>query len=228
MKHLFLLFLIVSTSLLAVSCKSKGAEESTADTATTSGTTPQGTAYEIDVPRSELKWNAFKPTGTHFGTVPIAGGTIYVDGDLITGGSVEINMSGLEVKDSEGEMKEKLEAHLKGSVPGKEDDFFNVSKYPKATFNILGSTKLENDPLGTHMINGELRIKEITKPVSFKAVVDLASGVAIKATAEPFVIDRTEWDIKFKSKKFFDDLKDDFVNDEIKLELTVGAVKAAQ
>ena len=76
MKHLFLLFLIVSTSLLTVSCKSKGAEESTADTATTSGTTPQGTAYEIDVPRSELKWNAFKPTGTHFGTVPIAGGTI--------------------------------------------------------------------------------------------------------------------------------------------------------
>lgn len=228
MKHLLLLLLIASTSLMAVSCKSKGAEENTTDTTATTGTTPQGSAYEIDVPRSELKWNAFKPTGTHFGIVPIAGGTIYADGDIITGGSVEINMAGLEVKDSDGEMKEKLEAHLKGSVPGKEDDFFNVSKYPKATFNILGSTKLENDPLGTHMINGELRIKDITKPVSFKAVVDLSSGVALKATAEPFVIDRTQWDIKFKSKKFFDDLKDDFVNDEIKLELTVGAVKAAQ
>ncbi|MDZ4748057.1 MAG: YceI family protein [Saprospiraceae bacterium] len=228
MKHLFLLFLIVSTSLMAVSCKSKGAEENAAETTTTSGSTPQGAAYEIDVPRSELKWNAFKPTGTHFGTVPISGGTIYVDGDLITGGSIEINMTGIEVKDMDGEMKEKLEAHLKGSVPGKEEDFFNVAKYPKATFTILGSNKLENDPLGTHLINGELRIKEITKPVSFKAVVDLTSGVALKATAEPFVIDRTEWDIKFKSKKFFDDLKDDFVNDEIKLELTVGAVKAAQ
>jgi polyisoprenoid-binding protein YceI len=211
-----------------VSCKSKGAEENTTETTETTGNNPKGVAYEIDVPRSELKWNAFKPTGTHFGTVPIAGGTIYVDGDLITGGSVEIDMTGIEVKDLDGEMKQKLEAHLKGSVPGSEDDFFNVSKYPKTTFNILGSTKLENDPLGTHMINGELRIKEITKPVSFKAVVDLTSGVALKATAEPFVIDRTEWDIKFKSKKFFENLKDDFVNDEIKLELTVGAVKSAQ
>lgn len=228
MKNLFLLFLIASTSFMAVSCKSKGAEENTTETTMTSGTAQEGTAYEIDVPRSELKWNAFKPTGTHSGIVPIAGGTIYADGDLITGGSVEMNMTGLEVKDLDGEMKQKLEAHLKGSVPGSEDDFFNVSKYPKATYKILGSTKLENDPLGTHMINGELTVREITKPVSFKAVVDLSSGTALKATAEPFVIDRTEWDIKFKSKKFFDDLKDDFVNDEIKLELTVGAVKSAQ
>ena len=147
MKHLFLLFIIVSASLLAVSCKSKTVEEHTADTTATSATTPLGSAYEIDAPRSELKWNAFKPTGTHFGTVPIAGCTIYVDGDLITGGSVEINMAGLEVKDSDGEMKEKLEAHLKGSVPGKEEDFFKVSKYRKATFNIRGSTKRENVPL---------------------------------------------------------------------------------
>ena len=227
MKHLLLL-LIISTGLLATSCKSKGAEETTSETGAATGLTPKGIAYEIDVPRSELKWNAFKPTGTHHGIVPLSGGTIYVDGDVISGGTVEINMAGLQVQDMDGEMKDKLEAHLKGTVPGKEDDFFNVAKYPAATFTILGSTKLENDPLGTHMINGELRIKDITRPVSFKAVVDLASGVALKATAEPFVIDRTEWNIKFKSKKFFDDLKDDFVNDEIKLELTVGAVKAAQ
>ncbi len=227
MKQLFI-FSIFSLSLLIVSCKSKGAEDATTETTSTIGNVPKGIAYAIDVPRSELKWNAFKPTGTHSGIVPIAGGTIYVDGDLITGGTVDINMTGLEVRDLDGEMKEKLESHLKGSLEGKEDDFFNVSKYPAATYTILGSTKLENDPLGTHMINGELKIKDITKPVSFKANVDLASGEALKATTEPFVIDRTLWDIKFKSKKFFDDLKDDFVNDEIKLELTVGAVKTGK
>ena len=86
----------------------------------------------------------------------------------------------------------------------------NVTYYNKYKSRVLSLlkkediTKLENDPLGTHMINGELRIKDITRPVSFKAVVDLASGVALKATAEPFVIDRTEWNIKFKSKKFFE------------------------
>jgi polyisoprenoid-binding protein YceI len=226
MKQLILLS-IFSLSLLAVSCKSKGAEETAAETTTPTGT-PAGAAYQVDVPRSQLKWTAFKPTGNHQGSVPIAGGTIYVDGDLITGGAVDINMSGLQVEGMDEGMKADLENHLKGTVPGKEEDFFNVGKYPTATFTILSSTKLENDPLGTHMINGELKMKDISKPVSFKAVVDLASGVALKATAEPFVIDRTQWDIRFKSKKFFDDLKDDFVNDEIRLELTIGAVKGAQ
>jgi polyisoprenoid-binding protein YceI len=224
MKYLTLLSLLF-VSLLMTSCKSKGAEES-ADTAAATGTTATGTAYQIDIPRTELKWNAFKPTGTHHGIIPVSGGTIYVADGLITGGSIDFNMSGIEVRDLDGEMKDKLESHLKGTVPGKEDDFFNVAKYPTANYKITGSTKLENDPLGTHMINGELTIRGITKPVSFKANVDLASGAALKATAEPFVIDRTEWEIKFKSKKFFDDLKDDFVNDEVRLELTVGAIQA--
>jgi YceI-like protein len=217
---------LLFASLLLVSCKSKGAEESTATTGGESN--PSGVAYKIDIPRTELKWNAFKPTGTHFGIIPVTGGTIYVDNGLITGGNVDFDLTKLEVKDLEGEYKEKLETHLKGTVAGKEDDFFNVGKFPTANYKITSSTKLENDPLGTHMINGELTMKGITKPVSFKAVVDMASGTALKAVAEPFVIDRTNWDIKFQSKKFFSDLQDDFINDEVKLELTVGAVKLGQ
>ena len=217
---------LLFASLLLVSCKSKGTEESTATTGGESN--PSGVAYTIDIPRTELKWNAFKPTGTHFGIIPVIGGTIYVDNELITGGNVDFDLTKLEVKDLEGEYKEKLETHLKGTVAGKEDDFFNVGKFPTANYKITGSTKLENDPLGTHMINGELTMKGITKPVSFKAVVDMASGTALKAVAEPFVIDRTNWDIKFQSKKFFSDLQDDFINDEVKLELTVGAVKLGQ
>lgn len=218
-----MLFSLLTISLLVVSCKSKGAEETTETTAVAG--TPKGIAYKVDVPRSELKWSAYKPAGTTQGIIPIADGTIYVDGDMITGGSVHFNMSGLQVTNMEGDDKAYLESHMKGSIPGKESDFFNVAQYPTATFTILNSTKLENDPLGTHMIEGELTIKDITKPVRFKAVVDLSSGVALKATAEPFVIDRTEWDIRILSKKFFDDLKDNFVNDEVRIELTIGAVK---
>ena len=223
MKQTFFFALLILT-LSAASCKSKGTEEAPAETnMTAAGPTD---VFNVDIPRSELKWNAFKPTGTHHGVIPIEGGKIYVSNGLITGGTIDFNISGIEVRDLEGEDKEWLESHLKGTAPGKEDDFFNVQKYPKAYYTITGSTKLENDPLGTHMINGELTLRDITKPVSFKAKVDLASGDALKATAEPFVIDRSQWEIKFKSKKFFDDLKDDFINDEVKLELTVGALKA--
>jgi len=223
MRH-FIILSILLVGLTTIACKSKTSDDSST-TETATGSTSTGDAYKIDAPRTELKWMAFKPGGTHYGVVPVTGGTIYVTDGNITGGTIDINMSGLEVQGMEGEMKDNLQGHLRGTIPGKEEDFFNVGKYPGATFTIISSTKLENDPVGTHMINGNLTIKDITKPVSFKATIDLASGTAMKATTEPFVIDRTLWDIKYKSKKFFADLKDDFINDEIKIEIILGAIK---
>lgn len=223
MKHLLILS-ILFVGLSTIACKSKSSEESTS-TPQPLGTMPTGDAYKIDAPRTELKWMAFKPTGNHYGIVPVNSGTIFVKDGNITGGIIDINMSGLEVQGMDGEMKESLQSHLRGTAPGKEEDFFNVVKYPSASFEITSVSKLENDPVGTHMISGNLTIKDIAKPISFKATVDLASGSAMKATTEPFVIDRTLWDIKYKSKKFFSDLKDDFINDEIKIEIILGAVK---
>lgn len=224
MKHLFL-YSILLVGLTIVSCKSKTTEEQPESTPVPLGTMHTGDAYKIDVPRTELKWMAFKPAGNHYGIVPVNGGTIFVKEGNITGGIIDINMAGLEVQGMEGEMKENLQNHLRGTAPGKEEDFFNVVKYPSATFTITSVAKLESDPVGTHMVTGNLTIKDITKPVSFKATIDMASGSAMKVTTEPFVIDRTQWDIKYKSKKFFADLKDDFINDEIKIEIILGAVK---
>ncbi len=218
---LFLLFI----GLVSISCKSTDTEEKTGESISIPTETPKGIAYKLDAPRSELKWTGFKPTSSHFGEVPLGNGTIYIDGDLITGGTVEIKMSELTVLDIEGEKRTDLENHLKGTTPGQEDHFFDVQKHPTATFTILNSKKLENDPVGTHQINGALTIKDITHPISFKAVVDMSSGVALKATAEPFVIDRSKWDIKYKSKAFYDNLNDKFILDEIRFELTIGAVK---
>ncbi len=225
MKSLFFLpvFLI---GLTVLSCKSANKEETTADAVTTLPTgTPKGVAYKVDAPRCVLKWTGYKPTSSHFGEVPIGDGTIYVDGDLIAGGSVEIKMSELTVLDIEGEDRTDLENHLKGTTSGQEDHFFNVQKFPTATFTILSSEKLENDPVGTHQINGALTAKGITNPVSFKAMVDLSSGVAMKVVAEPFVIDRSKWDVRYRSKSFYDDLNDKFIKDEIRFELTIGAIK---
>lgn len=224
MRHLIFLSFILSLVTL-ISCTSK-TDSRPADETAPSSTLHSGVPFQVDAPRCEVKWTAFKPTGQHHGIVPVSGGTLYVNGNVITSGSVTLNMAALEVHDGEGEMKEKLTNHLRGTTPGKEDDFFNVGKFPTATFTVRGSTPIENDPAWTHTINGELTMKGITKPVSFKANVDLMAGNALKATSEAFVINRAEWNIKFKSKSFFDDLKDDFINDEIRLELTLGAVKS--
>jgi polyisoprenoid-binding protein YceI len=192
------------------------------DTAVVSGT---GTTYTIDVARSELRWEATKPTGAHQGLVPITAGTMLIHDGMITGGSVTLDMANLSVTDLEGQYKADLEGHLKGTTPGKEEDFFNTQKFPQGKYVVKGSSKLENDPDATHLIDGELTIKEITKPLSIKARVDLGAGTAVKVTTSPFMIDRTEWDVRFMSKKFFDNLKDDFVDDQIKIQITLGAIK---
>jgi len=202
------------------SCKSS----SSSDTTTT--TSPShGKEFKIDVARSELKWQVFKAGGSHQGIVPILDGSVFIDGNNITGGKVTLDMKNLQVTDLEGEDKQALEEHLKGYKPGKEDDFFNVNQYPTATYVIKGSTPVSGDPEATHMVNGELTMRDITKPVAFKIKLDTGAGNAVKITAPQFSIDRTEWGIKFQSKKFFDNLKDDFVYDEIKLEMTVGAIQ---
>ncbi len=182
-----------------LSCK-PAATTDTAPAADAQGmaATGQGTPFTVDAPRSLVKW---------------------------TGGQVEINMAGIEVHDLEGEYRQSLEGHLRGTTPGKEEDFFNTGKYPTATFTITRIAPLANDPTGTHLVTGDLRIKDITKPVTVKARVDASAGTAVKISTDPFVIDRAAWDVRFKSKKFFADLGDDFINDEVTIQLELGALQ---
>lgn len=221
MKNVFFLsslFLLLTIG----ACKQK---TETTDTAATTESTggPSGT-FTIDAPRSMVKWTGSKPTGTHTGVIPISAGTIVMTDGLITGGTLELNVAGLAVTDLEGEYKTKLETHLKGEGSS-EDDFFNTAKFPTGTFTVTSSRQLQNDPDGTHEITGDLKLKDVSKPITFKATVDVATGTAFKATTKPFLLDRTDWNIKYGSKKFFADLKDDFIHDEVSIELEIGAIK---
>ena len=223
MKHVFLLG-ILFLGLSMTACKEKAQTDANADVAVTDESSTDDGNYVIDPQASIVKWKGSKPTGVHNGTVPVASGTVTIANDNITGGTVEINMQGIVVNDLEGDNKANLESHLKGSTPGKEEDFFNVDKYPKATYAINSASILENDPDGTHMLNGTLTIKDISKPVNFKARVNL-DGNKLTATTPEFPVDRTEYDIRFKSRKFFNNLQDDFVNDEFLLQIEVSATK---
>lgn len=212
-------------SLLLTACKAKTDDSNTDAENTEANVNPIDGAYTIDPATSEIKWQGSKPTGVHNGIVPISAGNFTVENGLVTQGTIEINMAGITVLDLEGDSKNNLEGHLRGTVAGKEEDFFNTTKYPKATYTVTSSSALDNDPDGTHMINGNLTIKDITKPVSFKAKIN-TDGNTFSATTPQFVVDRTEFDIKFMSTKFFDNLRDDFINDEFKLQINVNAKKS--
>jgi len=181
--------------------------------------------FVVDNDYSFIKWVGSKPGGSHNGTIKIENGEMsFKNGEFLMG-NFTMDMTSIEVKDLEsGDGKEDLESHLKGTVEGKEDHFFNVNQYPKSSFSI---TKVDRTD-GKYILNGNLTIKGITKPVEIVSIVsEGANQEEIKLTSVPFKIDRTQWGIEFMSKSVFDDLKDKFIDDEIELEVVVKAKKQA-
>jgi polyisoprenoid-binding protein YceI len=204
-----------------VSCKNKGEKADVAgkgDVAKAEG----AKTFAVDAASSVFKWEGYKPTGTHNGTIGIKDGNFKVENGELVAGSMTLDMANIEVLDLEGEYKADLEAHLRGTTEGKENDFFNTTKFPTAKFEITKVTKLINSDEATHMVYGNLTIKEVTKEVGFKANVDIMGG-KLMAKAPKFNIDRTDWDIKFMSKTFDEKFKDKFINDEIGLEAEIVA-----
>lgn len=54
-------------------------------------------------------------------------------GDNITSGSIQLDMTQLKVLDPTGDMGQSLEDHLRGTAPGKEEDFLirvNIQQQP--------------------------------------------------------------------------------------------------
>ncbi len=168
--------------------------------------------YSVDIEKSVLNWKGFKPTGSHNGTLTISKGTVEVKNGKVSGGNFTINMESMKVLDIpvDDEYNAKLLNHLKDA------DFFDVPKYKTASFKI---TSVEND-----VVKGDLTIKEVTKPIQFNAGFDI-KGQALSFVSKKVVFDRTEFGIKYKSKKFFDSLKDRFINDEIEVSFDVKATK---
>lgn len=160
------------------------------------------TEKKVDVNNSKITWKGHKVTGEHEGHITLEKGTLtFDDKNQLTGGSFLMDMSTLTVTDLDGEMKGKLEGHLKS------DDFFSTDKHNTASFVITNVTGKS----GTYKVTGDLTIKGITKPNTFEMVV---SGNT--ATAD-LKVDRTQYDIKFRSSSFFDNLKDKAIYDDFDL-----------
>lgn len=179
---------------------------------------PKGTKLGINMASSAIEWEGKKVTGKHNGTVNLKNGELYVEGDKITGGSFDIDFTTIKVLDlADAETNGKLTGHLKS------DDFFGAAKFPTGNFTVSSVEPVKDDKGNNMKVRGTLTIKGIANEVSFPAKINMESG-KVNATAD-FSIDRTKWDIKYGSGKFFENLGDKMINDEfsIRLKLTAGA-----
>jgi len=210
--------LLLTVSFLTFACKGdKATKAGEAQTVAKS----EGTTMSIDNSLSVINWTGSKPTGSHTGTVKLSSGTVTLNDNKVVGGEFVIDMNTITDTDLDGDMKANLEAHLKGTVEGKEDDFFNVTKYPTAKFEVTKVVNVVNSE-NNAVISGNLTLKDITKNVSFPANIKNQNGT-LSVLSSPFKINRTEWGIKFMSNSFFDNLKDNFINDDIELQVNVVA-----
>ncbi|MFV8226736.1 YceI family protein [Christiangramia aquimixticola] len=222
MKKLFInAFVIAGLGLGVTGCKDNNKEAEVAEVQDAATAEAEAMEFKVDTTASTIEWQGEKPTGTHTGTIKIAEGSFMANDSIIESGSFVIDMESIEVTDLEGDQKSNLEAHLKGTVEGKEGDFFNVTKFPTAKFEITGITE-EN---GQKMLQGNLTLKEETKNISFPVSID-KEGETYNITSEEFTIDRTKWNVNYGSKSVFDGLGDKFINDDIQLKINLKAKKA--
>jgi len=156
--------------------------------------------------KTTLQWLGEKVTGQHTGTIKLKEGLLTWKDNKITGGEFLIDMN--TIKDSEG--NERLEGHLKS------DDFFGVEKFPVTKLVLTGS---ENFEKGTATVRGNLTIKDITNPVEFTAAVQKKDdGTWFYAN---IIVDRSKYNIRYGSGKFFDNLGDKIIYDEFKLKVSM-------
>ncbi|MBL7058224.1 YceI family protein [Patescibacteria group bacterium] len=168
----------------------------------------------INLEESSLAWNGKKFTGKeHNGTIKISKGILQLeDRKSIVGGEFIIDMS--TIKDDGG--SQNLEKHLSG------EDFFDTAKYPEAKLNIVhiypnGEIKDKTK----YSITADLTIKDITRDIVFPATIKFENNnLEISAN---FAIDRTRWEIKYGSGKFFKGLGDNVIDDEMNYKIILKA-----
>lgn len=160
----------------------------------------------VNVSESSISWLGKKVTGKHFGSVSLQSGELIMEDGVLVGGSFTIDMTSITVEDIQGTYADKLLGHLKS------DDFFGVDNFNTA--QLVFTNVSQNN--GIYTITGDLTIKGKTAPITFDASLSDDN-----ASAE-IVVDRTIYDIRYGSGKFFDNLGDKAIYDDFTLTVNLA------
>jgi len=160
--------------------------------------------YVIRTPDSKIGFVGSKVTGKHDGGFKSFAGTIKVaDGKIVGSPEFKIDMKTLWADN------EKLTGHLKSP------DFFDVAKFPGATFT---ATSIE--PAGDlSNVTGNLELHGVTKSISFPAKIEISED-AVMVNAD-FAINRKDFNINYPGKT------DDLIRDNVALMLAIKATTGA-
>lgn len=179
--------------------------------------------YVISPADSSVVWIGSKKLIANYedeGILPISLGYVDVNEGLVTGGDIMLDMSNLTVTRVAKNSESGLEKHLKS------DDFFAVEKFPTANIKLVKAEKLDQveGSEDNYNLEVEMTIKDVTQTLTIPAQIYSQDGqLIITGKAD---LDRTLWDIRYGSDKFFDNLADNVINDIFTVDFRfVGAIK---
>ncbi len=145
--------------------------------------------------KSQISWNASHLGGAQprFGNIAVKSASILINDGQLTNASIAIDMTSFTVESfpKGDENIAKLTGHLQSP------DFFNVTNYPTASFELSKLVQTTGDY--TSLVTGNLTIMAITKSISFKANVSVSEN-EIKLKSENFAIDRRDWNLTYNTE----------------------------
>jgi polyisoprenoid-binding protein YceI len=182
-----LLSLALCTTMAIAFSSCNDTNDATDDSANTTALT-DGT-MAVDTSASRVEWaGTMVGMYEHKGTVELNSGSLMVENGEITGGRLEVDLKTIQPHDNnfkpeENRTPEKLVGHLTS------DDFFNVSEYPTAVYEITGSEG--------STIMGNLTIRGKTFPEKVENVQINEENGMVTFTGK-LTFDRTKYDVSFK------------------------------
>ena len=170
---------------------------------------------QVDLVNSQINWIGRKVTGEHSGTLNLSEGWIEMEKNTLSGGKLVFDMASITNTDIESpEWKQKLEDHLKS------EDFFHTDSFPQAILEIKGLQLvfIENSK-NSEQILADLTIRGITHEIKFPfELTQSQNNFTAKGSVD---IDRTLYNINYKSGKFFDELGDKLIYDNFTVQFKV-------
>jgi polyisoprenoid-binding protein YceI len=169
--------------------------------------------FIVDKKESVVTWKGsmqFISNAENIGFVSISKGELLIEKHNLVGGMFEIDMKTITHKEHGSENG--LINHLKSP------DFFDTEKYPISTFEITQVVSISGE---NSKITGNLTIKGVTHSITFPARIESQNEI-LNASGK-VTLDRTQWGIRYRSGKFFDNLADETISDSIEVDIKIVA-----
>lgn len=177
----------------------------TSEAAPVAANSASGERYVITPDNSRIEFVGSKVTGSHNGAIEKFEGAIDYSGQPeMSRVAITMNLDSITTDTP------KLTDHLKTA------DFFDVAKYPQATFQST-EIKAGGEEGATHTVTGNLQLHGVTKSITFPANISAgADGVTVDSS---FSLNRKDFGINYAGAA------DNLIRDEVVLRLKVRGTK---